>query len=59
MGYFSVPREATASDVAEELGISKSAFLERLHRAERSMFTQIFCITRQTSTVRTDSETER
>ena len=37
-GYFSVPRETTASDVAEELGISKSAFLERLHRAERSMF---------------------
>lgn len=41
-GYFSVPRETTASDVADELGISKSAFLERLHRAERSMFSQIF-----------------
>ncbi len=41
-GYFSVPRETTASEVADELGISKSAFLERLHRAERSMFSQIF-----------------
>ncbi len=41
-GYFSVPRETTASDVADELGISKSAFLERLHRAERSLFSQMF-----------------
>ncbi|MCO8244207.1 MULTISPECIES: helix-turn-helix domain-containing protein [unclassified Haladaptatus] len=41
-GYFSVPRETTASDVAGELGISKSAFLERLRRAERSMFSQMF-----------------
>ncbi len=42
LGYFSIPREATASDVADELGISKSAFLERLHRAEASLFEQIF-----------------
>lgn len=42
MGYFTIPREATASDVAEELGISKSAFLERLHRAEKTLFQQIF-----------------
>ena len=42
MGYFSVPREATAADVAAELGISKSAFLERLHRAERTLFRQLF-----------------
>jgi predicted DNA binding protein len=42
MGYFSIPREATASDVAGELGISKSAFLERLHRAERTLFGQLF-----------------
>lgn len=32
MGYFSVPRDADASDVADALGISKSAFLERLRR---------------------------
>lgn len=42
LGYFSIPREATASDVADELGISKSAFLERLHRAEKTLFRQIF-----------------
>ncbi|MFB6269618.1 MAG: helix-turn-helix domain-containing protein [Halobacterium sp.] len=32
MGYFSVPRDADASDVAAALGVSKSAFLERLRR---------------------------
>jgi len=32
MGYFSVPRDADASDVAGALGVSKSAFLERLRR---------------------------
>jgi predicted DNA binding protein len=37
-----VPREVTAADVAAELGISKSAFLERLHRAERTLFRQLF-----------------
>lgn len=42
MGYFSIPRDVTASEVASELGISKSAFLERLHRAEKTLFRQIF-----------------
>ena len=42
MGYFGVPRETTATEVADELGISKSAFLERIHRAERSLFAQLF-----------------
>lgn len=42
MGYFVVPRQTTASEVAGELGISKSAFLERLHRAQHSLFTQLF-----------------
>jgi predicted DNA binding protein len=32
MGYFSVPRGTDASEVAATLGISKSAFLERLRR---------------------------
>jgi predicted DNA binding protein len=45
LGYFSVPREATAADVAAELDISKSAFLERLHRAERTLFRQLFLST--------------
>lgn len=42
MGYFTVPREVTASEVADELGISKSAFLERLRRAQHSLFMQLF-----------------
>jgi len=41
-GYFAVPRQATASEVAAELDISKSAFLERLHRAEAALFGQVF-----------------
>jgi len=41
-GYFSVPRAADASDVAAELGISKSAFLERLRRGQQSLLTELF-----------------
>jgi predicted DNA binding protein len=40
-GYFQVPREANAGEVAAELGIGKSAFLERLRRAERSLFAEL------------------
>lgn len=36
MGYFEVPREATAGDVAERLGITKQAVSERLRRALRT-----------------------
>lgn len=32
MGYFEVPRDVDAAAVAAELGVSKSAFLERLRR---------------------------
>lgn len=42
MGYFTVPRETTAAEVAAELGISKSAFIERLHRAQHALLTQVF-----------------
>lgn len=42
MGYFTVPRGATADDVAAEMGISKSAFIERLHRAQHALFSQLF-----------------
>ena len=42
MGYFEVPRTVTASEVAAELGVSKSAFLERLHRAQKGLFAQLF-----------------
>jgi predicted DNA binding protein len=41
-GYFDLPRTATAAEVAAELGISKSAFLERLRRAQASLFESLF-----------------
>ncbi len=41
-GYFQVPREATATDVADDLGISKSAFLERLRRGLASLLRTVF-----------------
>ncbi|WP_313695695.1 helix-turn-helix domain-containing protein [Halorarum halobium] len=40
-GYFAVPKESTASEVAAELGISKSAFLERLRRGQGALFEQM------------------
>lgn len=42
MGYFSVPRGATAGEVAERIGISKSAFLERLRRAQFTFFGHLY-----------------
>jgi predicted DNA binding protein len=42
LGYFSVPRDADASEVAAELGIGKSAFLERLRRGQGALFAQVF-----------------
>jgi predicted DNA binding protein len=42
MGYFSVPREADAGEVAAELGVGKSAFLERLRRGQAGLFAQVF-----------------
>lgn len=42
MGYFTVPRKTTASEVADAMGISKTAFLERLHRAQNALLSQAF-----------------
>lgn len=41
LGYFEIPRNADAAAVAAELGVSKSAFLERLRRAERAVLTRL------------------
>lgn len=41
-GYFGVPKGATAAEVAEHLGISKSAFLERLRRGQSALFDGAF-----------------
>ena len=37
MGYFAVPKAATADEVGDALGVSKSAFLERLRRGQRAL----------------------
>ena len=37
-GYFDQPRRATATEIAESLGISHSTFLQHLHRAEEKVF---------------------
>lgn len=42
MGYFSVPKAATAAEVATELDIGKSAFLERLRRGQASLYAGLF-----------------
>jgi len=42
LGYFEVPRACTAGEVADELGISKTAFLERLRRAQGALVGQAF-----------------
>ena len=41
-GYFRVPREATAAEVADVLDVSKTAFLERLRRAQGAVFGAMF-----------------
>ena len=41
MGYFEVPRGASSEAIAAELGVSKSAFLERLRRGERALLRHI------------------
>jgi predicted DNA binding protein len=41
MGYFDVPKRVTAEEVAAAIGISKSAFLERLRRGQSELFDRI------------------
>lgn len=41
-GYFEVPKGTSAQEVATELDISKSAFLERLRRGQATLFGQVF-----------------
>lgn len=43
-GYFEVPKAVTATEVAESLSISKSAFLERLRRGQRALITQALTV---------------
>jgi predicted DNA binding protein len=41
-GYFNVPQSASASDVAEELGVSQSTFSERFRRSVTSLLNVLF-----------------
>jgi predicted DNA binding protein len=41
MGYFDVPKGATAEEVADAIDISKSAFLERLRRAQSGLLDHV------------------
>lgn len=40
-GYFEIPRENNATELAEMLGISRPAFARRLRRAEQSIFSNL------------------
>ena len=40
-GYFQVPRESSATELAEEVGISRQAYSRRLQRAQQSIFTNL------------------
>ena len=42
MGYFDVPRDISASEIADELGIAQSTFSERLRVAERNLLDLIY-----------------
>ena len=42
MGYFDVPREASADDIATELDIAQSTLSERLRLAEKRLFDIVF-----------------
>ena len=42
MGYFEVPKRVTSAEVAAELDISKSAFLERLRRGQARLLGGVF-----------------
>jgi len=42
MGYYDTPREASLSDVADELGIAKSTCSETIHRAEEKLVKDFF-----------------
>jgi len=42
MGYFDVPRQASADDIAGELDIAQSTLSERLRLAEKQLFELVF-----------------
>jgi predicted DNA binding protein len=43
-GYYEVPRQITADDLADALGISQSTFSERIRRAQGALNRSVFVI---------------
>ena len=43
-GYYKVPREVTANELSEELGISHQALSERLRRAQDALVTEMILV---------------
>jgi predicted DNA binding protein len=40
-GYYEYPRKVTASELADQLGVTKSTFIEHIRKAENSILTRI------------------
>ena len=49
MGYFDVPRQTSADDIASELDIAQSTLSERLRLAEKQLFDLVFSTPEQQS----------
>lgn len=47
LGYFEVPREASAADVATEFDLDQSTVTEHLRRAERNLLSELLSTPRQ------------
>ena len=56
MGYFDVPREASADDIATELGIAQSTLSERLRLAEKQLFDIVLSASENAADFETDGQ---
>ncbi|EFW91119.1 Bacterio-opsin activator HTH domain protein [Haladaptatus paucihalophilus DX253] len=56
MGYFDVPRQASADDIAEELDIAQSTLSERLRFAEKQLFDLVFSTEEESSNAESDDK---
>ena len=55
LGYFDVPRRASADDIATELDIAQSTLSERLRLAEKQLFDLVFSTDENSTTDETDT----
>lgn len=56
LGYFDAPREASADDIAAELGIAQSTLSERLRLAQKELFELVFSTDDSEAAVSDDRE---